>query len=32
MNYHNHIIIRSGDAWDMIIDKVYEIDGNADKY
>ena len=31
MNYRNHIIIRSGDAWDMIIDKVYEIDGNADK-
>lgn len=31
MDYHNHIIIQSGDDWDMIVDKVYEIDGNADK-
>lgn len=31
MNYHNRIIIQSGDDWDMIVNKVYEIDGNADK-
>lgn len=31
MDYHNNIIIRSADDWDMIVDKVYEIDGNADK-
>lgn len=31
MNYHNRIIIQSGDDWNMIVNKVYEIDGNADK-
>lgn len=31
MDYHNHIIIHSSDNWNMIVDKVYEIDGNADK-
>lgn len=31
MDYHNHIIIQSSEEWDMIVDKVYEIDGNVDK-
>lgn len=31
MDYHNHIVIQSSDDWNMIVDKVYEIDGNADK-
>lgn len=31
MDYHNHIIIRASEDWDMIVDKVYEIDGNVDK-
>lgn len=31
MDYHNRIIIQSGGIWDIIVDKVYEIDGNFDK-
>ncbi|WP_313129477.1 NACHT domain-containing protein [Anaerocolumna sp.] len=31
MDYHNHIIIQSGEDWNMIVDRVYEIDGNVDK-
>lgn len=27
-NYNNHIVIKNGDNWNMIVDKIYEIDGN----
>ena len=31
IDYRNHITIRNGENWNMIVDKIYEIDGNLDK-
>ncbi len=30
-DYTNHIVIKSGDKWNLLVKKTYKIDGNCDK-